>query len=51
MATKSYFTDEVYEVSSLKSMLNSLISNHTETDNQIVTDILINNYLVIKIVF
>ena len=34
--------DEVYdlrnEISSLKSMLNNLISNRTETDNQITTD-------------
>ena len=55
MAIKSYFLDEVYElsneISSLKSMLNNLISNHTETDNQITTEILNNNILEIKIVF
>ena len=49
MAIKSYFLDEVYElrneISSVKSMLNNLISNHTETDNQISTDILNNNIL------
>ena len=37
MAIKSYFMHKVYElrneVSSLKSMLNNLISNRTETDN------------------
>ena len=47
--------DEVYElrkeVSSLKSMLNNLILNHTETDNQIITDSQNNNILKIKIVF
>ena len=31
MAIKWYFMDEVYEVSSLNSMLNKLISNRTET--------------------
>ena len=55
MALKSYFMDEVYElrneVSSLKSMLNKLISNRTEIDNQIVTDTLNNNILETKIVF
>ena len=55
MAIKSYFLDEVYElrneISSVKSMLNNLISNHTETDNQISTDILNNNILEKKIVF
>ena len=47
--------DEVYElrkeVSSLKSMLNNLILNHTETDNQIITDSQNNNIRKIKIVF
>ena len=47
--------DEVYElrkeISSLKSMLNNLILNHTETDNQIITDSQNNNILKIKIVF
>ena len=47
--------DEVYElrneVSSLKSMLNNLISNRTETDNHIITDTLNNNILETKIVF
>ena len=55
MAIKSHFLDEVYElrneISSVKSMLNNLISNHTETDNQISTDILNNNILEKKIVF
>ena len=55
MAIKSYFIDEVYElrndVSSLKSMLNNLILNRTETDNQIITDILNDNILETKIVF
>ena len=55
MAIKLYFMDEVYElrneVSSLKSMLNNLISNRTETDNQIITDTLNNNILETKIVF
>ena len=32
-------------------MLNNLISNRTETDNQIITDILNNNILETKIVF
>ena len=47
--------DEVYElrneVSSLKSMLNNLISNRTETDNHIFTDTLNNDILETKIVF
>ena len=47
--------NEVYElrneVSSLKSMLNNLISNRTETDNHIITDTLNNNILETKIVF
>ena len=47
--------DEVYElrkeVSSLKSMLSNLILNHTETDNQIITDSQNNNIRKIKIVF
>ena len=55
MAIKSYFKEEVYdlrdEISSLKSMLNNLISNRTETDNQITTDTLNNNILETKIVF
>ena len=55
MAMKSYFKEEVYdlrnEISSLKSMLNNLISNRTETDNQITTDTLNNNILETKIVF
>ena len=55
MDIKSYFMDEVYElrkeVSSLKSMLNNLTLNHTETDNQIITDSQNNNILKIKIVF
>ena len=55
MAIKSYFLDEVYElrneISSVKSMLNNLISNHTETDNQISTDILNNIFWKKKIVF
>ena len=55
MDIKSYFMDEVYElrkeISSLKSMLNNLILNHTETDNQIITDSQNNNILKIKIVF
>ena len=41
IAIKSYFMDEVYElrneVTSLKSTINNLISNRTETDNQIIT--------------
>ena len=41
--------DEVYEfrndVSSLKSILNNLISNGTAIDNQIITDTLNNNIL------
>ena len=48
-AIKSYFKEEVYdlrnEISSLKSMLNNLISNRTETDNQITTGTLNNNIL------
>ena len=52
MAIKSYFMDEVYElrneVSSLKSMLNNLISNRTETGNHIITDTLNNNILETK---
>ena len=32
-------------------MLNSSISNHTETDNQIITETLNNNILETKIVF
>ena len=32
-------------------MLNNSISNHTETDNQIITDTLNNNILETKIVF
>ena len=55
MGIKSYFKEEVYdlrnEISSLKSMLNKLISNRTETDNQITTDTLNNNILETKIVF
>ena len=55
MDIKSYFMDEVYElrkeISSLKSMLNNLILNHTETDNQIITDSQNNNIRKIKIVF
>ena len=55
MAIKSYFKEEVYdlrnEISSLKSMLNNLISNRTRTDNQITTDTLNNNILETKIVF
>ena len=55
MAIKSYFKEEVYdlrnEISSLKSMLNSLISSRTETDNQITTDTLNNNILETKIIF
>ena len=55
MSIKSYFMDEVYElrneVSSLKSMLNNLISNGTETDNHIFTDTLNNNILETKTVF
>ena len=47
--------DEVYElrneVPSLKSMLNNLISNRTETDNHIFTDSLNDNILETKIVF
>ena len=47
--------DEVYRlrnhISSLKSMFNNLISNHTETHNQITTDTLNNNILETKIVF
>ena len=47
--------DKVYElrneVSSLKSMLNNLISNRTETDNRIFTDNLNNNILETKTVF
>ena len=42
MVIISYFMDEIYElrneISSLKSMFNNLISNFTETDNQITTD-------------
>ena len=48
-AIKSCFKEEVYdlrnEISSLKSMLNNLISNRTETDNQITTGTLNNNIL------
>ena len=55
MTIKSHFKEEVYdlrnEISSLKSMLNNLISNRTETDNQITTDTLNNNILETKIVF
>ena len=55
MAIKSYFKEEVYdltnEILSLKSMLNNLILNRTETDNQITTDTLNNNILETKIVF
>ena len=55
MAIKLYFMDEVYElrneVSSLKSMLNNLISNCTETDNQIITGTLNNNILETKLFF
>ena len=55
MAIKSYFMDEFYElrneVSSLKSMLNNLVSNRTQTDNQIITDTLNNNILETNIVF
>ena len=55
MVIKSPFMDEVYElrneVSSLKSMLNNLISNSTETDNHIITDTLNNNILETKIFF
>ena len=55
MALQSPFMNEVYElrneVSSLKSMLNNLISNRTETDNHIITDTLNNNILETKIVF
>ena len=44
--------DEVYEfrndVSSLKSMLNNLISNRKAIDNQIITDTLNNNILKTK---
>ena len=47
--------DEAYdlrnEISSLKSILNNLISNLTETDNQITTDTLNNNIPETKIVF
>ena len=47
--------DEVYEltneVSSLKSMLNNLISNRSETDNHMITETLNNNILETKIVF
>ena len=47
--------NEIYElrneISSLKSMFNNLISNFTETDNQITTDTLNNNILETKIVF
>ena len=47
--------DEVYdlrnEISSLMSALNNLITNRTETDNQITTDTLNNNILETKIVF
>ena len=55
MAIKSSFMDGVYElrneVSSLKPILNNLISNRTETDNHIITDTLNNNILETKIVF
>ena len=55
MAIKSYFIGEVYELrnefSSLKTMFNNLISNHTETGNHIITDTLNNNILETKIVF
>ena len=47
--------DEVYElrneVLSLKSMLNNLIPNRTETDNQIITVTLNDNILKTKIIF
>ena len=52
IAITSYFMDEVYEfrndVSSLKSILNNLISNGTAIDNQIITDTLNNNILKTK---
>ena len=55
MAIKSYFKEEVYdlrnEMSSLKSILNNLISNRTETDNQITTNTLNNNILETKSFF
>ena len=55
MAIKSYFMHKVYElrneVSSLKSMLNNLISNRRETDNYIITGTLNNNILETKTVF
>ena len=55
MAIKSSFIDDVYElrneVSSLKSILNNLISNRTETYYHIITDTLNNNILETKIVF
>ena len=47
--------DEVYElrneVTSLKSMLNNLVSNRIETDNQIITDTLNDDIPETKIVF
>ena len=55
MAIKSSFMDEVYElrneVTSLKSMLNNLVSNRIETDNQIITDTLNDDIPETKIVF
>ena len=55
MAIKSDFMDKVYElrneISSLKSVFNNLISNCTETDNQMNTDTLNNNIVETKIVF
>ena len=56
MAIKSFYIYEVCElrneVSSLKSILNNLISNLTEIDNQITTDTLNNNNILeTKIVF
>ena len=55
MDIKSYFIDEVYElrneVLSLKSKLNNLVANRTETDNHIITCSLNKNILEAKIVF
>ena len=55
MTIKSSFMDEVCElrneVSSLKLMLNNLISKRTETDNHTITDTLNNYILEKKIVF
>ena len=55
MSIKWYFLDEDHELrnetSSLKTMFSNLISNRTETENQITTCTLNNNIVETKIVF